>query len=228
MDPKEDIPQIEVSFTNGLKQMMVLRHYNAIPNSDLMDHSRLCNYLGHLEGDKTHSTLAVTGCLNGDEDDEKMHITLFSKHSPHHRSFSLDKNGVVKHIETRSDEELIENLDERTTSLMNLTGLSNFDGSSDWTAHGGDTFINQQWEAAAAEVTEEQMRTVPSVLKIKYRLGYDQATRDYLEARGQNVDNWLAEVMTHSQAWYMHSSLQHKLVLEVKSVNIGLIIRHLN
>ena len=29
------------------------------------------------------------------------------------------------------------------------------------------------------------------------------------------VDNWLAEVMTHSQAHFLHSSLRHKIILKV-------------
>jgi hypothetical protein len=103
IDPELDIPELEVTFTNGVKQRMNLRHYNAIPNSETMDHSRLCNYLGHLEGDETESNVAVTGCLMGDNPDEKMYITLLSKHSPLHKSFSLDSNGNVQHIEIHDE-----------------------------------------------------------------------------------------------------------------------------
>ena len=98
IDPRFDIPEIEVTFTNGVKQKMVLRHYNAIPNSDEIDHSRLCNYLGHLQGDELNTSVAVTGCLMGDDPDEEMHITLISQHSPNHNTFAFDKNGNTKHI----------------------------------------------------------------------------------------------------------------------------------
>ena len=99
IDPKLDVPEIEVTFANGIKQKMVLRHYDAIPNSDVADPTRLCNYLGRLDGDEKHSVVVVTGCLNDDNIDEKMHITLLSQHSPDHKSFSVDKHGNTKHIE---------------------------------------------------------------------------------------------------------------------------------
>ena len=98
IDPRTDIPEIEVTFTNGVKQKMVLRHYDAIPNSNTMDRSRLCNYLGHLEGDEVNSSVALTGCLMGGHPDEEAHITLLSLNSKRHKSFSFDRNGKTKHI----------------------------------------------------------------------------------------------------------------------------------
>merc|ERR1712165_209891 len=101
-----------------------------------------------------NSVVAVTGCLMGDD---KMHITLLSKHSPLHKSFSLDRNGVTKHIEIQSEA-----------------------------------------KSRAASVND----------------GYDKAVKNYFETNGGTVDNWLAEVMTHSQAHYLHSSLKHQIILE--------------
>ena len=212
IDPKTDIPEIEVTFTNGVKQKMVLRHYNAIPNSDLVDPSRLCNYLGHLEGDETESTVAVTGCLMGDNRDEKMHITLLSRHSPEHKSFSMDQNGNIKHIEIKSDDETTDTLEEESAATSKLTSLRDL---SSWKACGKDSFINEELEAAAAEVTAAQRTTVPTTLTLKFRLGVDRGTKEYLESRSQNVDNWLSEVMTHAQSHYTHSSLQHKIIFQV-------------
>ena len=75
--------------------------------------------------------------------------------------------------------------------------------------------MNDNIEAAAAAVTGRQMRTVPSKLKIKFRLGYDLGVKNFLEGRGKNVDNWLAEVMTHAQNHYMHHTLKNNIIFEV-------------
>ena len=212
IDPRLDIPQIEVTFTNGVKQKMILRHYDAIPNSDLIDQFRICNYLGHLEGDENDSTVAVTGCLFGDNPDEKVHITLFSQHSPLHKTFSIDRIGNVKHIEIKSDEDLDQGPDDEVAFSAMKTTLR---GSSKWKACGKDSWINEELEAAAAEVTPAQRDTVPSTLTVKFRLGIDQDAKNYLERRGLNVDNWLSSVMTHAQSHYTHSSLQHKIIFQV-------------
>ena len=212
IDPRLDIPHIEVTFTNGVKQKMILRHYDAIPNSDIIDQSRICNYLGHLEGDETDSTVAVTGCLLGDNPDEKVHITLLSHHSPLHKTFSIDRKGNVKHIDIKSDEDSDQGPDKGLTfSEMKAT----LRGSSKWKACGKDAWINEELEAAAAEVTPAQRDTVPSSLTVNFRLGIDQDAKNHLERRGLNVDNWLSSVMTHAQSHFTHSSLQHKIMLQV-------------
>ena len=204
IDPKLDIPEIEVTFTNGVKQRLVLRHYDAIPNSDSADKSRFCNYLGHLEGDEVNSTVAVTGCLMGHNLDEKVHITLLSQHSPQHKSFSFDKNGNTNHIETQSSNVSSRDLFERMQQP-------------------NDEVINDQWEQAAAKVTNQQRSTVPAILTIKYRLGYDRTAKKYFENQDQmygafpgNVDKWLAEMMTHVQSFFLHSSLKHQIILKVE------------
>ena len=63
LDPKVDIPQVEVTFEDGQKDTLVLEHYNAMPHSKNIDPLRLCNYLGHLKNEKT-ARVAVTGCVD--------------------------------------------------------------------------------------------------------------------------------------------------------------------
>ena len=75
--------------------------------------------------------------------------------------------------------------------------------------------INDAIEAEASTVTAQQMKNVPRILKLKFRLGYERSTKDNFDRNGQNVDNWLADVMTHAQNYYMHSTLQHQIILEV-------------
>ena len=202
IDPKLDVPEIEVTFANGIKQKMVLRHYDAIPNSDVANQTELCNYLGHLEGDEESSVVAVTGCLMGDDRDEKIYITLLSRHSPQHKSFSVDSTGNTNHIEI--DSEVL----SREASVDDVDD-TDFDSDGD--------LSNDQWEAAAAQVSGSQRNKVPAILTLKMRIGYDKAVKNYFEKEGGNVDNWLAEVMTHSQAHYLHSSLKHQIILQVQS-----------
>ena len=156
IDPRFDIPEIEVTFTNGVKQKMVLRHYNAIPNSDKIDHSRLCNYLGHLQGDELNTSVAVTGCFMGDESDEEMHITLLSQHSPNHKSFIFDKNGKTKHIEIRPQGEsrnLVKRMQQQDYPVR-----------------------NKEWEKVGAKISSAELKNwasnVPPILTLKIRIGY--------------------------------------------------------
>jgi len=195
IDTKLDVPEIEVTFANGIKQKMVLRHYDAIPNSDVADQTRLCNYLGHLEGDEKNSVVAVTGCLNGDNLDDKMHITLVSQHSPNHKSFSVDKHGNTKHIEIEP------NVEERARFRSQQQD--------------SPIIIDEELEGAAAKVSTVEQSTAPASLALKIRLGYDKGAKQVLETEGKNVDNWLAEVLTHAQVHFLHSSLKHQIILQV-------------
>ena len=195
IDPRTDIPEIEVTFTNGVKQKMVLRHYEAIPNSNTIDRSRLCNYLGHLEGDEVNSSVALTGCLMGGHPDEEAHITLLSLNSKRHKSFSFDRNGKTKHI---GMEATIDSRDARDGNQQQDQVLKYKD-----------------WVEAAAKVSAAELSVVPPILTINIRLGYDRSTKEYFEKKGGNRDNWLAEVMTHSQAHFLHSSLEHQIILKV-------------
>ena len=88
-DPKIDIPEMEVTFENGQKDTLVLRHYNAIPDSTNIDHTRLCNYLGYLKYEED-ARVAVTGCVDERNLEGKMNITLLSKRSPYQKSFFMD------------------------------------------------------------------------------------------------------------------------------------------
>ena len=196
IDPKFDLPEIEVTFTNGVKQKMILRHYDAIPNSNAADQSRLCNYLGHLEGDEVDSSVAVTGCLMGDNLDEEMHITLLSNHSPKHKSFSFDRNGKTQHIE--------------------IQPISESNETSKGDQQQDQELENKELDEALAKISAAELTTVPPILTLNIALGYDRSTKEYFDREGGNVDNWLAKVMTHSQAHYLHSTLKHQIILQVK------------
>ena len=82
---RSNIPEIRVTFENGVQDDMVLEPYSKSP----------CNFIGQL---KSHpGTVAVTGCLNTPED--KMHITLLSDLNTKYTGYELDFHGNLKGLE---------------------------------------------------------------------------------------------------------------------------------
>ena len=53
LDPKVDIPQVEVTFEDGQKDTLVLEHYNAMPHSKNIDRKTPCD---HIEERKQTTT----------------------------------------------------------------------------------------------------------------------------------------------------------------------------
>ena len=204
IDPKVDIPEIKVTFPNGVKRRLMLTHHDAIPNSNSIDQSRLCNYLGHVEHDEMDSVVAVTGCLIGDNQDEKMHITILSQHSPKHKTFSIDNGGKTTHIKMHPHYE-----------YMRFLASDSISDDVD------DAIINEEWENDADEVDDEERKAVPFYIAIEIRLGYDKSAKNYIKEKGMMVDNWLSEVMTHALAHYRHRSLKHKIILQVEYFDIA-------
>ena len=200
VDPVAQVPEIEISFDDSNAQKLILYHYNAMPNSKAIDPSRLCNYIGYLEGDKD-SRVSVSGCLSEQGSNEKAFITLFSKDSLYQKSFSLDRYGNSKQIKS-DNYEINASKEDRDVHV------------DDW-----HTFGNQKkWdkkEQIAESVTQEQRNSVPYSLNLNFRFGYDKGTKQWMEENNENVDNWLSEVMTHLQIHFTHSSLEHYIFLNV-------------
>ena len=78
---RSNIPEMSVTFDNGETHEMELEPYSETP----------CTFIGQLKN--TPSSLAVTGCLNNDED--KMHITLLADANTKTNIYELDFNGQV-------------------------------------------------------------------------------------------------------------------------------------
>ena len=91
----EEPPTIEVTFDNGVKDTLVLKHYRMNDRSALA-----CHYIGHLKNSPS-SKVAVTGCLNKPED--RMEVTLISEHNIN-KMFSVDFNGYADIIKNPFDE----------------------------------------------------------------------------------------------------------------------------
>ena len=188
---------------------MVLEHHNAIPSSDMMDHSKVCSYTGYLEGDEMESNVAVTGCFWGKNPDEKMFITILSKHSPLHKSFSLDVDGATQHI-------LVDDHDEYAyESLQDDVERA---GDS-WHDIGGDADMNDKLEDAAHHVSAAQQNGIPLKLKLKIRVGYDVSAKNAFPSNGyQTIDDWMNDAMTHFSTYYKHHTLEHVIHFEVGQI----------
>ena len=200
IDPVTQVPEIEISFDDNDAQKLILYHYNAMPNSKAIDSSRLCNYIGYLEGDKD-SRVSVSGCLSEKGVNEKAFITLFSKDSLYQKSFSLDRYGNFKQIKS-DNYEINASKEDRDVHV------------DDWHTFGNQKMWDKK-EQEAESVTQEQRDSVPYSLNLNFRFGYDKGTKQWMEENNENVDNWLSEVMTHLQIHFTHSSLEHYIFLNV-------------
>ena len=202
LDPKIDIPQMEVTFTDGQKDSLVLEHYNAMPDSKNIDPRRLCNYLGHLKNEKT-ARVAVTGCVDERNLEGKMYISMISKRSPYQKLFSMDLDGTVNPIEVTESNDAYKTAHGSVVS-RNGGEFQDYDEI-------GETDIE---EAAEASTTDG----VPYNLKITVKIGTDTAAiNKIVNSLGRTVDDWLAEMFTHVQNHYHHATLQHKINFEVVS-----------
>ena len=204
VDPETNIPEMEVTFEDGQKDTLVLKHYNALPDSNNIDPSRLCNYLGHLENEKT-ARVAVTGCVDDKNLEKKMYISMISARSPYQKLFSMDFDGNVTPIQ------LGESNDAYVTSQGAVVSRAGKEFQQ--LDEIGETDI----EAAAEASTTDG---VPHNLKMKVKIGTDTASiNKIVNGLGRTVDDWLAETFTHVQNHYHHATLQHKIDFEAGIFN---------
>ena len=204
VDPETNIPEMEVTFEDGQKDTLVLKHYNALPDSNNIDPSRLCNYLGHLENEKT-ARVAVTGCVDDKNLEKKMYISMISARSPYQKLFSMDFDGNVTPIQLGESNDAY----ETSQGVVVSRAGKEFQQLDEI----GETDI----EAAAEASTTDG---VPHNLKMKVKIGTDTASiNKIVNGLGRTVDDWLAETFTHVQNHYHHATLQHKIDFEAGIFN---------
>ena len=210
-DPRSNIPDIEVTFPNGQLDKLKLKHYNALPRSTNIDHSRLCNYLGHLQHEKD-ATVAVTGCADVNRNIEgKIFITLISKQSPDQKLFVIHLKDDETHITSRSGKREKRHLFEaqevaaQTETILTTTDVFE-----------GDEVKDKELEAKVSKAADTG---VPCSIKAKIKIGTDLSASNTIQSNLQmSVDNWLAEMFTHVQSHYYHPSLQHRINFEVRLI----------
>lgn len=220
-NPTNNIPHIEVRFTNGVHDQINLKHINVMPNSKNLDSSRLCNYMGFLEKDRVKSVIAVTGCLSRKTPDEKLLITMFSDNSPGHSYFTVGIDGKVHSIHPPRGL-------TRAVNLSSLPGYSPNDvkrSSRDMPQFNGTIIENINDEIFDKQIEElvqkmgDVHELIPEQLKINLRFGVDTSAKSAIENQLQTtVDTWISSVFTHTMAHYQQSSLKHKITFEVKNI----------
>ena len=208
-DPKTNVPEIGVRFANGIEDVIKLEHITIMPNSKNIDSSKLCNYMGSLKNEEKKSVVAVTGCLNLNTPDQKMFITMFSENSPTHSYFSLDVDGRVKSIRPKSE----------TTKFIGRKKKSPIKKSIEYDIEEGeseeDEVIDEELERLASRMGDVS-EDVPDTLIVNFRFGVDTSAKAAIEDElSMTVDNYLSDLLTHTQAHYMLSSLNHTVKFEV-------------
>ena len=87
-----EIPSIDITFSNGMKDSMVLERFFPTKKSR-MERKSSCNYFGHLKNEKSAS-VSVTGCWGRDD----LAITINSIHSGPSNMYIIHKNGDLQMV----------------------------------------------------------------------------------------------------------------------------------
>ena len=90
----EEIPSIDITFNNGVKDSMVLERFYPTKKSR-MERRSTCNYFGHLKNEKSAS-VSVTGCWGRDD----LCFTINSIYSGRSNMYILHKNGYLDMVES--------------------------------------------------------------------------------------------------------------------------------
>ena len=199
-NPLRDVPDVEVTFKDGETDRFVLNHHVALPFSSTLNHAKTCSYLGHLENEPD-ARIGLTGCLDESNLERKIYITILSSRSPFQKSFSVDFDGNVSHIQREEGGE------EKESYRM----IEEF--------FEGDEIGDKEEETIASKVILGGTNTVPYAIKATIRLGIDVSAKDTIENRlGTTVDDWLTKVMTHFQTHYNHPTLRHRIAFKVSQL----------
>lgn len=190
---RSDIPQMMVTFENGVSDSLVLEPYSDSP----------CNFIGQLEN--YPSTAAVTGCLA--QPGDKMSITLLSDLNTKSNMYELDFDGTVEIVENpfKYQEE--------------PSGVHHPDSrAADGGFHKHDDKMNDEekdslMESLAGAVTAEAVRW-PRKLYTKVKFGYDKTMKKQMAAQGTTIGKWIDSVMAHVQSYYKHPTLPTKIMFK--------------
>ena len=88
-----EVPSIDITFANGVKDSMVLERFYPTQESR-MARTPSCNFIGHLENEKT-ACISLTGCASSDD----LHFTINSKNSESNHMYILHKDGYLELVE---------------------------------------------------------------------------------------------------------------------------------
>jgi len=189
---RSNIPEMSVTFDNGETHEMELEPYSETP----------CTFIGQLKN--TPSSLAVTGCLNNDED--KMHITLLADANTKTNIYELDFNGQVT---------AQENPFRTQTEPSGIFPLKSRDGqcNEEYQKHNdtmGDEEVDLLQDLQAA-LSADAYTYWPSERYAYVKFGYDKSMNRQLGQERKSFADWVNPVMAHVQSYYRHYSLPTKI-----------------
>ena len=89
-----DVPSIDITFTNGVKDSLVLKRFYPTQESRMAS-TPSCNFVGHLESERA-ACVSLTGCAGSDD----LYFTINSKNSGSSNMYILKNNGEVELVES--------------------------------------------------------------------------------------------------------------------------------
>ena len=89
-----EVPSIDITFTNGVKDSMVLKRFYPTQESR-MSRTTSCNFVGHLENEKS-ACISLTGCPGSND----LYFTINSKNSGSSNMYILKNSSEVELVES--------------------------------------------------------------------------------------------------------------------------------
>ena len=89
-----EVPSIDITFANGVKDSMVLEKFYPTQESR-MARKPSCNFVGYLENERT-ACVSLTGCAGSDD----LYFTINSRNSGSTNMYILRNNGEVELVES--------------------------------------------------------------------------------------------------------------------------------
>ena len=198
---------MSITLPNGLKLETDLKFYSTHLKNRKKQGGALkpCNYIGKLKGD-ANSLIAATGCsgvkdikpAKGDDrrkvlprKDTEMQLTIFSKLT-NHSKFGIDRKGRLH--ESQSD-----GLRDVLTQSENFQGLPG--------------------RARELEILTNDIQ-LPQKLNFTIGFGYEKSVKEYFEQTHskdaeKKVEEWIQDIHTQMQAYFLLNSLKTKIKLQV-------------
>ena len=200
-----------------------LSYFDAFPKSSKTIHSKSCNYIGNLNDDPEASVIAASGCLHLEQPDQKetkynkdkMYFTMLSKKSPTQRFFTLDINGKTEEVKPDGLDEATMLFEKEYMKPSNLKSSSNLlDSINDNSQDYQQRLLSERILSKRILSEKNGNKDFPKEILLNIAFGVDNSIKELLETEDA-VENWVASVLCHMQTFYIHPSLETKILFEV-------------
>jgi len=192
-----EIPTIDITFPNGMKDSMVLERFYPSEESK-MARTPSCNFFGHLLSDKT-ACVSVTGCAGQDN----MEFTINSVNSGPSNMYILHKNGDLEMVESAFKDERIRSEAVKVTREEGRFHLKD-----------NDEIVNDAEMAELMKFKEMcasgDCKSMPSKQKMQIKIHYD----DTFYSDTSDVTGYIDSMVTQLQAHMCQISLGTQIKIE--------------